>query len=431
MTQARHADAERRGAAPAVTAESTGGTDHARKPKVLFVGEALTLAHMVRVLALAEALRDRGYDTELAADPRYRAMVGEMRVPFHPIHSMSPERFQQAITSGSPIFDEPTLAAYVEEDLALIRAIRPDVVVGDFRISLGISARVANVPYICLTNAYWSPYARVRRLVPEFRWLRFTGNALGQFLFDLGYRVGQAVHVAPVNRIRRRYGLEPLPKDFRYALCDGDLTAYADVPELIPTVSLPDSHVFIGPVAWAPRPVQPEWWDDVVGRGDSTDLAYVTLGSSGPPALLESVFAALARAGMRAIVSTAGRADPKAGSGIHCAPFIAGDLACRAAAVIVSNGGSPTTYQGLAEGKPVLGLPTNMDQFLNMGAVADANCGILVRSGSATPSSLEAALRAMRSLAPMRERARQVGASIAALDTVAMFRDLVHRAVHA
>ena len=45
------------------------------------------------------------------------------------------------------------------DDLELIRRIEPDVVVGDFRLSLAVSAPMAGVPYIALANAYWSPFA--------------------------------------------------------------------------------------------------------------------------------------------------------------------------------------------------------------------------------------------------------------------------------
>ena len=50
-----------------------------------------------------------------------------------------------------------SLDRYVEEDLRLIDSFRPDVVVGDFRVSLAISARKARIPYVNVTNAYWSP----------------------------------------------------------------------------------------------------------------------------------------------------------------------------------------------------------------------------------------------------------------------------------
>ena len=50
------------------------------------------------------------------------------------------------------------------------------------------------------------------------------------------------------------------------------------------------------------------------------------------------------------------------------------------------------TYQALAEGKPVIGLAANTDQFLNMAAVADAHYGILLRAHRATGGEIRGAV---------------------------------------
>ena len=67
------------------------------------------------------------------------------------------------------------LRAYVDDDLALLEAVRPDVVIGDFRLSLSVSARVAGIPYVNVTNAYWSPYARPHFEVPNLALTRLVG----------------------------------------------------------------------------------------------------------------------------------------------------------------------------------------------------------------------------------------------------------------
>lgn len=47
-----------------------------------------------------------------------------------------------------------TLRKYVEADLRVLDEIAPDLVVGDLRISLSVSARLAGIPYIAIANAY-------------------------------------------------------------------------------------------------------------------------------------------------------------------------------------------------------------------------------------------------------------------------------------
>lgn len=356
---------------------------------VLFVAEAVTLAHVVRLVTLADFMADQGCRVELASDARYAGVVGPLRYPVRPIRTMPAERFYRAIGSGNPIFDFDTLARYVEDELALMDAVKPRVVVGDFRISLGISARLAGVPYVNITNAYWSPYARIRHVVPEFGWVRAVGRPLGQLLFKAFRRAGYAHHVAPVNRVRRLHGLPTLGRDFRDALTDGDLVCYADIPEIIPTDPLPSTHRFIGPIPWSAPVALPEWWPAVEAERESRPIVYVNLGSSGPANALQTVLDGLKDLPVAVVAATAGRkARLEAPANARVADFLPGDIACAHARLVLCNGGSPTAYQALANGTPVIGLATNMDQFLNMAAMEDAGCGRLVPSAAITAGEM-------------------------------------------
>lgn len=354
--------------------------------RILFVAEAVTLAHVVRLVTLATELHGQGSRVVLAADPRYARLVGPLPFPVVDIYSMPAEQFQRAITRGSPIFDFETLDRYVRDDLALLKQVDPQVVVGDFRISLAVSARLARVPYVNLTNAYWSPLARIRRVVPEFDWVRWVGVPAAQFIFRRFERIGFAQHAVPVNRLRRKYGLPGIGSDFRAALMDGDLTCFADLPEIIPTAPLPVNQRFIGPVPWSPPVPLPPWWAEIRDRQGQRSLVYVSLGSSGPLGVLQNVLDGLAVLPVDVIASTTGRAEAlRVPANARVAELLPGDQACALADLVVCNGGSPGTYQALALGKPVIGLATNMDQFLNMAAVEDAGCGRLLRSRSANP----------------------------------------------
>lgn len=355
------------------------------RSRILFVAEAVTLAHVVRLVTLAGSLHKKGWDVVLATDPRYAPIVGRMNFPVVDIYSMPASHFQRAVARGSPIFDFATLDRYVADDLTLLKKLSPQLVVGDFRISLAVSARLAQIPFVNLTNAYWSPLARIRRVVPEFDWVQRLGVPAAQLAFRAFQRLGYAQHAVPVNRIRRKHGLPAIGSDFRVALMDGDVTCFADLPEIIPTAPLPANQHFIGPVPWSPPAPPPAWWTELEDRDNQRPLVYVSLGSSGPAGALQNVLDGLADLPVDVIASTAGRANAlRVPPNARVADLLPGDQACAAADLVVCNGGSPGTYQALAQGKPVIGIATNMDQFLNMAAVEDAGCGRLVRSGSAT-----------------------------------------------
>ena len=355
------------------------GNDSTRR-RVLFVAEAVTLAHVGRLLALAGHLDPARYDVLLAADPRYTSVIGAPAVPVRAIHTIPGAQFFAALDKGRPIYHSRDLLQYVEEDRALIRDFKPEVVVGDFRLSLSASARLERVPYITVTNAYWSPYARVRYLVPDMTLTRVAGVTLAQKLFDLARPFAFAQHAAPVNAMRRHFELKPLGGDLRVAYTDADYTLYADVPEMVPMNPLPERHEFIGPVPWAPPLPLPDWWTSVAS---DRPIVYVNLGSSGPGRWLPHVLRAIGSLPVTVIAATAGRRDAvDAPPNAHVAAFLPGDQAAARASVVVCNGGSPACYQALAAGKPILGLPANLDQFLNMSLVERAGAGILMRYGT-------------------------------------------------
>ncbi len=123
------------------------------RKKILFMAEAVTLAHVGRMLTLAEALDPARYQVLLAADPRYAKVIGNPAVEMTTIQTVSSQHFFAALDGGKPIYNKQILIDYADEDLRLIDSFKPDAVVGDFRLSLAASARRAKVPYINVTNA--------------------------------------------------------------------------------------------------------------------------------------------------------------------------------------------------------------------------------------------------------------------------------------
>src|SRR5262249_23954693 len=137
--------------------------------RVLFVSEPCTLAHVLRPLAYARLLPRAEFECHVAgaADPARYGPPGE-RWPFHAVAGCVPSaEFVAALARGSLPYRRRVIDRYVDEDLRLLDAVEPDVVVGDFRLSLGISAPLCRVPYVALINAVWSPHVRRALPMPE------------------------------------------------------------------------------------------------------------------------------------------------------------------------------------------------------------------------------------------------------------------------
>ena len=361
------------------------------RQRVLFFAEAVTLAHVARPEVLAASLDPKRYEVHLAAHPRYAKLFDSSAHQRHAIHSISSAQFSQALDRGAVLYDLPTLAAYVEEDLRLMRAIDPDIVVGDFRLSLSVSARVYGRPYFALGNAYWSPYFSQPYPVPTLPIVRVLGHVLAQHVFDLARPLAFRLHARPLNKLRARWGLPPLDKDLRYTYTDADHTVYADSPQLFPISSLPEKHHFIGPVVWSPRLPLPDWWESLP---DDRPLVYLNLGSSGPGAKLPRILASLSNFDVTLLVATAGAAlTPAPREGIYCTDFLPNDVAMERADVVICNGGSMSCYQAYGAGKPVIAIASNLDQFLNSQAGEAKGLCRVVRADRLDSEDLAFAMR--------------------------------------
>jgi len=181
-----------------------------------------------------------------------------------------------------------------------------------------------------------------------------------------------------LNRTRRRHGLPSLGTDLRQIYCDADHVLYADIPELFSDVRLPAGHQFLGPLLWSPPVTWPDWWERVP---DDRPIVYVTLGSSGHPKFLPLILKSLAALEITVIAATGGAEVPKdVPANAFVAKYLPGEESARRARLVICNGGSLTCQQALAAGVPVIGIASNLDQFLNMGTLVRAGAGQIMRA---------------------------------------------------
>jgi UDP:flavonoid glycosyltransferase YjiC (YdhE family) len=245
----------------------------------------------------------------------------------------------------------------------------------------------------------------------------FLGVKPAEFFYPLAAPLAFRSFAAPVNALRRDFGL-PAIGGLLDVLTHGDFTLYPDPPELCPTRALPASHHYLGAVPWAPAaPIAPNVAQLIEG---SEPYAYVTLGSSGRASALGAIVEGLSRAGLRSLVATAGRLPASEIARLPASgcvtDFVPGDRAARAARLVVTNGGSSSGYQALAEGKAVLGVPSNLDQYLASAAIERAGAGLSLRAGALSAQDVAAGARRLMSDATFERRALDLAVVFARTD---------------
>jgi UDP:flavonoid glycosyltransferase YjiC (YdhE family) len=378
-----------------------------RRKKILFFAEGATLAHVARPYVLAQGLPLADVEVAFARPAGFRWLTEAAAFRLIDLPCQSTAVFARRLELGLPLYDLATLMRYVEDDLALIDAERPDIVVGDFRLSLSVSSRLRNIPYVTICDAYWSPECALEPPLPVLPFTPYLPLAFSESLFRRLAGFAFRRHAAPLEQLRASHGLPSLGYDLRRSYTDADLRLFANFPALFPEVTVGPQADFIGPVAWSP----PE-------QGDLADLSespiYVTMGSSGDMRALAALVPVLEKTGLPVLLATAGRPLPPGlslrNTQVHA--FLPGDQVCRRARLVVCNGGSPTTNQALGHGVPVLGIARNMDQFLNMRAICRFGAGLVVRADRANRPALETALETLLNASNFEERAKDLAASV-------------------
>lgn len=394
-----------------------------RKQKILFVGEAVTLAHVARPYTLAAALPASDYDIHLAAAPRFDYLYQRQDIHYHPLLTKSCEDFLHAVDNGKALYRREEIIAYAEEELRLIERLDPDIIVGDFRHSLGISAALSGKPLINLINAYWSPHRRPEPLpVPELAKINLHRLPVMTPLMRWITPLATRLLARSLNRARAHYGLAPFANCFE-AWSHGDQVLYYDSPELVPLGPLPAHHHYLGPVTWSPGGPLPDWWPQLQDR----PTIYLSLGSSGNLALLPTLIDQLLGEGLQVIASTGRRQRLPQRSGLFSADFLPGEAAAARADLVICNGGSPTSYQALQQGRPVIGIPSNMDQLLAMRHIEAYGAGVMLRRHHIETGRLPPLLRRMLSKPSYRQRAQQLAWHFAATRPHLTFRQVLQQ----
>lgn len=391
--------------------------------RVLFVCEGVTLAHVVRLFTLARALDPAEYEVYFACSERYRSLVDHPGFRFEAIASKPVDDFLEDLETGRRPYDRADIERQVEEDLALLTRLRPDVVVDDFRRSLHIAAAVGKVPHACLTNAYWSPYTRHRMPAPELPSTKWLGESISRLGFRLVSPYVFAQHAKPFDQVREAYGLASLGQDYPQTFTQGDLVLYADTPDLVPLYHLPLHHHYLGPVVWSPDVDPPAWWGRLPA---DRPVIFVSMGSSGTTEVVPRLVEALAELPVTLVVATAGRIDLPAERGnLRSAPYLNGAEVARRADLVICNGGSPSTHQALREGTPVLGIPFNIDQCLNMDYVEASGAGLTLRASTSDAATLRAAVERLLREPSYRDAAAGVREQARRWDSTRLFPKLL------
>jgi len=353
------------------------------KIKALFMPEGNILAHVGRVLAIADALESVD-DVEVcfAASGKHASWLADSGREIYPVYTRDHSELLSKLVKGGNSFVEKELSRYVEDEIRVLNLVKPDVVIGDYRPSLGISARLMGVPHVCINNAVWTKYCDFKKFDPPESWLptRIFGKKLVNLFRPIGEKAVFKHYAAPFNAVCRKYDLPPF-EDIRDCMSSGDLNLLADIPEFFPTVGLPSNFRYIGPILWEPEMPDPEWLSRI---DPEKKTVYLTMGSTGPLKTMEGIAKKLLDMDFQVVCTTATETleGCEENGNLYSAPYAPGGKLCELADVVVCHAGNGTVYQALSHGTPVVAMPLFHDQEFNVQRVEALRLGCRVMPGS-------------------------------------------------
>lgn len=335
------------------------------------------LAHTTRALEVGRSLqRMYGHEVVFCCEGPYARLLREGGFPVHPVYTVDRE-VTLKLARRAGLCDlrwwRDVAEKSVASDMALLRSLKADMVVGDLRMSLSTSARAMNLPYVSVTNAAWTSRYAEPISVPEGHLSeKLLGRKLAQSLFPGVKKVLLWYWARGFDGVRKRLGLQPLHS--MHDLIEGDVTLLADLPEYFPVKDAPASFRYVGPIRFRAALPRPIW----LGRlSKDRPTLYFTMGSTGDARFFSEAVRVFGGTKYQVLITTAGlpaqlfsRYD-----NVFVEELADGDSLMAASQLTITHGGNGTIYQALGQGVPVIGIPTMFDQEINLQRVEALGAG--------------------------------------------------------
>jgi len=269
---------------------------------------------------------------------------------------------------GAGMFTAEGLEAFIQLELKLIDQVKPDAIICDLQPSMAISAPYAGVPFISVTNAYLTRYAEDS----------VTDQIFHPLVRPILEPIRRRIASKPFRQLPSKYGI-PRNTIFKDILTRGDLVLLPDIPEFAPTQNLPERFQYCGPLVWEPSNGSAAVLDEL---DPNQPTIYFTLGSTGLPEMFHRVLQDLKESEYQVILTTGSQVTPEElgplPENFFVKPFFPGSAVLEHCHAVICHGGNGTIYQALGAGRPLVTIPTHVDQKANAFLLEKQGAGLIV-----------------------------------------------------
>jgi MGT family glycosyltransferase len=374
------------------------------KKRILVMPDGNWLSHTSRPFEIAKLLREMGHELIFASEGDYMKLPRDAGFTVLPIITIAPDRVLACSRNGRVNwYDYKLIKECVSAELQLFEQIQPDLVLTDFRLPLSTSCEMAGIPLAVILNASWTNYYTVPVNAPEHLAItRMLGKRLTNLITPWVKGFIVTVDARPFNQFRRQQSLEPHGNI--WDVWRGDLNLIVDIPEYGPTEKLPPNFHYIGPIVWEPETAVPPWLEQL---DPQRPTLYFSMGSTGYARFFEQAIEIFGDTEYQCLMTTAGMADlSETPNNFYVVDYAPGSKLLAKSDLVVCHGGNGTIYQAMAQGVPIIGIPTMHDQEFNLDRVVDLGIGIHLSELKFKPAHLQSAVEQILTNPQFKKNAR-------------------------
>lgn len=349
------------------------------KPVLVFAIAGYNLAETGRMLEIAKAARDAfeilfisygGQFEHLVEDEGFNVIKMQPRLTEKKLASL------KIILSGETFntvgyFSAKELQPRVESEIQLFKQVKPAAVLTGWCLSVTLSARIAQVPFVNVLHStsiteYYE--AGLQTWPDKLYWLKwfFSEDRLNR-RFNRRILTMQ-FPLRPYHKVGRQYGLKPF-KNF-IDLLEGDYTLLADIPEWVGLPEIASNKHYVGPLV---AKIRAEILDEVNKIPGDKPIIYFAMGSSGKEALVAEIIQGFEGKPYRVIAPVKGLLENtgvKVPDNVIVTGFLPAHIVNPMADISVIHGGQNTVMNACLSGTPIVGMGMHPEQEANLEACA-------------------------------------------------------------
>lgn len=342
-----------------------------------------SVAHVVRCLTVADELKRRGHDILFTAPKSKKSFIEERGAykvfgQGHADVNLNDES-DQSITYFKKNRDK--FLDWLGDEIKAAESFKPDVIINSPSFFGPLAAHKLNIPYVAIINAQW---------LMEFQGLLGLGKSrdhLGDSILrklakPIFAKKFEKVYMAEICQFYKDLGITYVP-DKRKDLYSHNPFLIPSIPDFEPIekTNRTDIH-YVGPLFW--QGFESEGFDPKKLFKDFADkpFVYVTLGGSiYRKKSYDELISTLQQKTDWNILLTIGPnferdTFPADSSHLIIRSYAPGLAVCQYADVIINTASHGTVMQALWHGKPIVGIPHNIDQATIASRLVELGVGV-------------------------------------------------------